>query len=98
MFPRNFVFLFVLLVSLAGPVHAQTTLDLINVPLKVDEGFPLHVVLTEKLRFKVDEPVYARLVEPVYAFDREVVPSGSEVVGRITGFEKIGKWKRVFTI
>jgi len=38
------------------------------------------------------------VVESVYAFDREVIPPGAEVLGRITGFRNAPKWKRALTI
>lgn len=75
---------------------AQSAWDGTIVPLTVDEGFPLKVTLTEKLHFKENEPVHAKVVEAVYAFDREVIPMGTEVIGRITGFRSAGKWKRAF--
>lgn len=97
MFHRNLFFVFTLFVCLAGAAYAQSLADTIIVPLTVNKGFPLEVILTEKVRFKENEPVHGKVIEPVYAFDREVVPSGAEVVGKITGFQKTGKWKSLFT-
>jgi hypothetical protein len=65
------------------------------VPLTIDKGFPLNLVLTEKLRSKLNEPVHAKIVDPVYAFDREVIPAGTQVLGKVTGLHPVGKWKRV---
>ena len=95
MFARKFVISCALLVCLAGAVYAQSVSDPTIVPLIVDQGFPIQVMLTQKLHFKENEPVHAKIIEPVYAFDREVVPSETEVVGRITGFQKVGKWRRI---
>jgi len=92
---RNFVFVFTLLVCLAGAAYAQSLADTTTVPLTVDKGFPLQVVLTKNLRFKENESVRAKIVEPVYSFDREVIPAGAEVEGKITGFQEAGKWKRI---
>ena len=64
-------------------------------PLVVQGGVPLRLILTDKLRFKLNQPVHARIVEPVYAFDREVLPSGTEVLGRITGFQDASRWIRI---
>jgi hypothetical protein len=61
----------------------------------VDQGAQLEVALTEKLRFKENEPVHATVIEPVYSFDRVVIPAGSKLEGTITGFQKPGKWKRI---
>jgi len=51
--------------------------------------------LDEEIRVKkVGQPVHARIVEPVYAFDHIVVPIGSEVVGEITKIEPLSESKR----
>src|ERR1700756_4755114 len=65
------------------------------VSLSVDKGFPLEVVLTEKLGSKLNEPVRGKIVDSVYAFDREVIPSGTEVLGKVTALRPVGKWKRL---
>jgi hypothetical protein len=98
MFARKFLISCALLVCLASAVYAQALSETTIVPLTVDQGFPLQVTLTQNLRFRENEPVHAKLIEPVYAVDREVVPSGTEVIGRITGFQKAGKWKRISTL
>jgi hypothetical protein len=95
---RKFVSICALFMCLASAAFGQSLLDTTIVPLTVDEGFPLHVTLTEKFRFKVNEPVHGKVIDPVYAFDREVVPSGAEVIGKVTGFRKVGKWKRISTV
>src|SRR5260370_22083745 len=56
----------------AEPAPPQT------VALTVAKGAPLQVALDEEIRVKkVGQPVHARVVEPVYAFDHIVVPVGS---------------------
>ena len=92
---RKSVFVCTLVVCLAGAALGQAVEDTIFVPLTVDQGFPLQLLLTKKLGFKENETVHATVIEPVYAFDREVIPSGTKVEGKITGFRKAGKWKRV---
>jgi len=69
-----------------------------NVALAVREGSPLQVILTEKVRYKENATVKGRVVESVYAFDREVVPPGTGVLGRITGFRNASKWRRALAI
>jgi hypothetical protein len=92
-----------LLVCLAGSAYAQLapeppTIRFSIVPLTVDKGFPLQVVLTQKLKFKLHDRVHGKIIEPVYAFDRVVIPAGADVEGTITGFKKGGKWKRVSSL
>src|SRR6266850_76823 len=103
MFTRHGFSIFALSVCLTGSAYAQLAPATPNirftiVPLTVEKGFPLQVVLTDKLHFKLHEPVHGRIVEPVYAFDRKVIPPGTEVVGTITGFRQRGKWKRMSSI
>jgi hypothetical protein len=98
-FRRHSFPVFLLIVWLAGAAYAQQAVTpnfrFTIVPLTVEQGFPLQVVLTNKLHFKLHEPVHGRIVEPVYAFDREVIPPGTEVLGSITGFKPGGKLKRL---
>jgi len=63
--------------------------------LVVPEGAPLRVILTEKLRFKLNQPVHGRIVDPVFAFDREVLPAGADIGGHITGFQNASRWVRI---
>ena len=60
------------------------------IELRVPKGTPLQVVLADEVRLKqVGQPIRARIVEPVFAFDHIVVPVGSEVDGKITEIGKI---------
>jgi hypothetical protein len=52
-------------------------------------------VLTQKLKSKLNEPVHGKIVDPVYVFDRQVIPSGTEILGKVTALQSVGKWKRV---
>jgi hypothetical protein len=65
------------------------------IPLKVPAGRPLKVVLTDEVRIqKVGQPVRAKLTEPVYVFDKEVIPAGSEVTGKVAAIDGISKTHR----
>jgi len=66
-----------------------------SVALSVPRGTPLQVALDQEIRVKrVGQPVHARIVEPVYAFDRIVVPLESQVTGQITKIGAISGGKR----
>ena len=47
---------------------------------------------------RVGQPVHARIVEPVFAFDRIVVPVGSEVTGQVTEIGAISGGKRTIAV
>ena len=73
--------------------QAPSSLQSIN--LSVPKGTPLQVALEEETRVKnVGQPVRAIVVGPVYAFDRLVVPVGSQVTGQVTKIEAISAGKR----
>jgi hypothetical protein len=65
------------------------------VPLMVPKQTSLQVALDKELRVrKVGQSVSARLVDPVYAFDRLVVPAGSEIRGEVTKIEALSGTRR----
>jgi hypothetical protein len=66
-----------------------------TIALTIAKGAPLQVALDREILVKkVGQPVHARIVEPVYAFDHIVVPVGSEVLGEITKIESLSEGKR----
>ena len=97
MFFRKLLVISTIVLCLSGTALAQSfeVPRVAVVHLVVDKGVPLQIVLTEKVHFKLNEAVRGRIVEPIYAFDREVIPSGTEVLGKVTGLHSVGKWKRV---
>lgn len=66
-----------------------------KVALTVAKGAPLQVALDREVTVKrVGQPVHARIVEAVYAFDHIVVPVGSEIIGEVTKIEPVSSGKR----
>jgi hypothetical protein len=64
--------------------------------LSLPKGTPLQVALDQEVRVKkVGQPIHGRIVEPVYAFDRIVIPIGSEVTGRVTKMGEISGGRRM---
>jgi hypothetical protein len=77
------------------PDNVPAIVPLQTIDLVVPRGTPIQVALDDELR--VSDPgqkVHARVVEPVYAFDKVVIPVGSEALGRITRIEATSKGKR----
>lgn len=65
------------------------------VPLTVPKETSLQVALDKEFRVKrVGEQVSGRLVDPIYAFDKLVVPAGAEVRGEVTGIEPLSNTQR----
>jgi hypothetical protein len=65
-----------------------------EIPLTVPPGTPLRVYLTKRVPKRVGAPVEARLISPVYAFDREVIPAGTPLSGRVSRIGSVSKWER----
>jgi hypothetical protein len=66
------------------------------IPLTVPTGTPLKVALDQEVRVqKVGQPVHGKIVDPVYAFDKLVVPAGTEVVGKISAIDRVPKKGRI---
>lgn len=66
-----------------------------TIPLTVPKGTAVQVVLDKEVRIqKVGQSVHGRVAEPLYAFDKLVVPVGTEVAGRITQLEGVSGGKR----
>jgi hypothetical protein len=70
-----------------------------SIELTVDAGVPLRLILAKKLPLNHESTlVTAKLVEPLYAFDREVAPPGSEVLGRIAKLQGVARRERFLAI
>ena len=64
------------------------------VPLTVPAGTPLRLYLTKRIPRRLNAPVQAKLLAPVYAFDREVIPAGTEVFGTVTRLQPVPTGER----
>jgi hypothetical protein len=80
--------------ALGAAQDAETARIVLTVPA----GAPLRVYLTKRLPKRVDEPVQAKLIDPLFAFDREVVPAGTTVLGKVARLEPVSKMQRTSAI
>jgi hypothetical protein len=63
--------------------------------LVVPKGTAIQVALDKEVKVgKVGQLLHGRTVEPIYAFDKLVIPVGAEVIGRITKIEDVSTGKR----
>lgn len=60
-------------------------------------GVPLRLYLTRRISKRPGAPAEAKLIEPVYAFDREVIPAGTTVLGKVSKVESVSTWARIRT-
>jgi len=94
MFALACVPLFSALAAAQTAPDAETPRMALNVP----SGAPLRLYLTERVPKRAGAPVEAKLLEPVFAFDREVIPAGAVVEGQVSRTQPIGKRQRVRAI
>jgi hypothetical protein len=69
-----------------------------KIALQIPSGVPLRVYLTNRLSKRVGAPVEAKLLGPMFAFDREVIPAGTVVEGEVSRTEPVGKGRRAQAI
>src|ERR1700736_2592025 len=67
-----------------GGTDTAATPDLpVQIQLQVPADTPIRIALDQRVRIKkIGEVVHGKIVEPVYAFDQEVIPAGSIATGR----------------
>jgi hypothetical protein len=58
----------------------------------------LRLYLTERVPMRMGSPVSAKLIEPVYAFDRVVVPAGTVVQGSVAKLDPVSKLVRAHAL
>ena len=76
------------LIAIASP---QDT----SLPLVVPAGVPLRLYLTKRVSKRIDAPVEAKLLTPLYAFDHEVIPAGTHVFGHVSHLQPVPRWQRL---
>jgi hypothetical protein len=74
-----------------SPIAASTE----TVALTVPKGSAVQVVLDQEIKIqKVGQPLHGRVAEPIFAFDKLVVPVGSEVTGHIKRLTNVSGARR----
>jgi hypothetical protein len=69
-----------------------------QIALSVPSGAPLRLYLAKRISKRAGAPVEAKLLESVYAFDREVLPAGTVATGQVSRVQPVGKWQRARAI
>ncbi len=86
---------FALAVPLMGHAQSHVASRSVRIPLTVEKGAPLQIVLVRRVPIKLAGiPVEGQLAAPVYVYDREVLPSGTRVLGRVTSVRGMSRWRR----
>ena len=65
-----------------------------QISLTIPAGAPLRVYLTGKVPKRANAPVRAKVIEPIFAFDQQVIPAGADVTGRVVRVDPVSRWQR----
>src|SRR2546423_1207042 len=85
-------------------ISAQTTPQAESDPsdpkisLSVSSGAPLRLYLTKRIPNRLGAPVEGKVLDPVFAFDREVIPAGTAIQGEVSRVQPASKWLRARAI
>ncbi len=67
----------------------------VTMPMSVPTGTPIKVGLDAEVRIrKVGQPIQGKTLEPVYAFDKLLIPAGTTVTGKIAAIDAVPKKMR----
>ena len=70
-----------------------------TIGLIVPKDTPLEIILDKDVRIKkAGQKIHGRIVQPVYAFDKIVIPAGTEVNGRIAKVDAVSRKNRTLGI
>src|SRR5437763_10163289 len=73
----------------AAPARALT------VAMSVPSGTPIKVALDSEVRIReVGQAIHGKTTEPVYAFDKLLIPAGTPVNGKISAIDAVSKKTR----
>jgi hypothetical protein len=64
----------------------------VTVPMSVPSGTPIKVALDSEVRIReVGQPIHGKTTEPIYAFDKLLIPVGTPVNGKVSAIESVPK-------
>lgn len=92
------VFVCLPLASVSAQPQASSGAQQQETPLVVPAGVPLRLYLTRRIPKRTGAIVEAKVLDPVYAFDRQVIPAGAVALGKVDGVRSVPRWQRVRAI
>jgi hypothetical protein len=77
----------------AAPQIAEA--PLVTVPMSVPSGTPIKVALDSEVRIReVGQSIHGKTTEPVYTFDKLLIPVGTPVNGRVSAIDAVPRKTR----
>jgi hypothetical protein len=94
----NFFSLGVALLFLPPILCQESPPQGVPIHLEVRAGTPLRLYITKRVSYRLGEPVQGKFAEPVWAFDRIVIPAGTVVHGQVTELNPAPGMERAMSI
>lgn len=76
----------------------QHQAETVPVHLQVNAGTPLRLYITQRVWYRKGEIVHAKFAEPVWAFDRVVIPVGTVVEGQVVDVHPVPAMIRAMAV
>lgn len=74
---------------------AETAAAPVMVPMEVPAGTPIKVALDSEVRVReVGQVIHGKTTDPVYAFDKLLIPMGTAVSGKVTAIDPVPRMVR----
>ncbi len=70
----------------------------VPVHLQVSAGTPLPLYLAGRVTYREGEAVHAKFAQPVWSFDRVVIPAGTSVEGQVTELNPVPGMERAMAV
>jgi hypothetical protein len=86
------------LLSVSATAQTAAGEETSKISLSVPSEAPLRLYLTKRVSKRLGAPVEAKLLESVFAFDREVLPAGTVARGQVSRVRPVNKWQRARAI
>jgi len=84
---------------LAQSASRQSSGNTIAIPLTLNTNVPIRAVLERPVRIKKPGvPIKARVIQPVYVFNRQVIPSDSLLIGKVAKIDPVSKKQRLLAL
>ena len=66
----------------------------LTVRTQVEAGIPLRAYITHRVSYRLNEPVTAKIIQPVWSFDRIVIPAGTVAHGTVSTLVPVSRMSR----
>lgn len=76
----------------AVQIQAASEPKPVIMPISLPSGTPIKVALDSEVRVRnIGQSIHGKIMEPVYAFDKLLIPAGTVVMGKVSAIDAVSK-------